>query len=362
MPDFMPMCDIWQHLRESDKPVVLYGTGDGADKIIAQLKRIGIYDRVKGIFASDGFVRKRNFAGFEVESYSECMARLGDPLILMCFGSSRPEVLENVMRISSEHEFYAPDVPVYGDNLFDMDYYNVNSGRIAAVRELLADEDSRRAYDLILANKLSGDVSLLRKCECREADIEALLPVGKGGTFVDLGAYNGDTALWYAGFDPSFGKIIAVEPDERNFRKLRENTSHLSERMEYVNALIGAEDGMTMIDTRKGRGVHREDVTNPDSSNAAYLKEMKITSVDSLLGGRAADLIKMDVEGAEKDAIAGAADTILKYRPAMRIACYHRSEDIFELPLQVLSIRDDYKVYIKHKPHVLGWDTEFVFV
>ena len=86
------------------------------------------------------------------------------------------------------------------------------------------------------------------------------------------------------------------------------------------------------------------------------------TTVDDILQGQKADFIKFDVEGNEHKAILGAKETIKKYRPVMHIACYHRSEDIFDLPLEVLKIRSDYKVYMRHLPHVPGWDTAFIFV
>ena len=80
------MKDLWDYLRNTDKPVALYGTGDGADKIIAVMKDRGIDGKIRGIFASDGFVRERTFAGFKVESYSAVKSRLGeDMIVLMCF-------------------------------------------------------------------------------------------------------------------------------------------------------------------------------------------------------------------------------------------------------------------------------------
>ena len=47
--------DMWQTLRESTKPIVMYGMGNGADKILAVFSERGI--EVADFFASDGFVR-----------------------------------------------------------------------------------------------------------------------------------------------------------------------------------------------------------------------------------------------------------------------------------------------------------------
>ena len=61
--------DIWQRLASTDKTVVMYGMGNGADKILAVCEKKGI--TVSDFFASDGFVRGHSFHGKVVLSYSE---------------------------------------------------------------------------------------------------------------------------------------------------------------------------------------------------------------------------------------------------------------------------------------------------
>ena len=64
--------DLWTYLKQQNRPAVLYGTGDGADKIIAVLEKNGI--PVSGIFASPGFVRDRKFHGIQVEPFEKLSA------------------------------------------------------------------------------------------------------------------------------------------------------------------------------------------------------------------------------------------------------------------------------------------------
>ena len=56
--------DLWQYLSRTEKPIVLYGMGDGADKIIAHLERCGLH--ISGVFASDERASHKQFAGFAV--------------------------------------------------------------------------------------------------------------------------------------------------------------------------------------------------------------------------------------------------------------------------------------------------------
>ena len=112
--------DLWSYLQTVKKPIVLYGMGNGADKIIDVLKANNI--EISGVFATDGFVREKFFHGFKLSSYSELKEKFGEMTVLLCFGSSRPEVLANIKKISAEQELCAPDVPVYGGGRFNNEY------------------------------------------------------------------------------------------------------------------------------------------------------------------------------------------------------------------------------------------------
>jgi hypothetical protein len=109
-----------------------------------------------------------------------------------------------------------------------------------------------------------------------------------------------------------------------------------------------------MMTASRGRG------TRAAASNTG--REIAKVTVDSFDDSRNAGFIKFDVEGSELAAIEGAAGTILKCRPAMKIACYHRSEDVFALVRKILEICPEYKVYMRHTRCIPGWDTDFYFI
>ena len=155
--------DLWEYLAKERRPIALYGTGDGADKIISVLEKEGLKDLIAAVFASDGFVRDRMFHEYKVISYSECCEKLGDKdfIVLVCFGSSRPEVLEQVDKIRSERELYVPDVPVYGTNLFSREYYASNIKEIEEVYSRLEDEASRSCFCNYISSPATSSISLL---------------------------------------------------------------------------------------------------------------------------------------------------------------------------------------------------------
>lgn len=358
--------DLWGYLASAGRPVVLYGTGNGADKILDQLILRNI--PVSGVFASSGFVRDRSFRGFPVETYDALKERFPDMIVLICFGTSLPEVLANIDRIAKECETYAPDVPVYGDSLFDTAFYEAHQEELSAVRGFLEDDISRDTFDRVLSYKLTGNYLLLRPCERPSGEIQALLSPQEGARYIDLGAYNGDTVLFYAKNFPQIKSIIAVEPDKRNFRKLSEtarsyfpsDTSSPSQisygktSVSCIRALVSDHDGTAFIPKNRGRGGHETE----DPENG---EELTAISLVTLLQDQKADLIKMDVEGNERKAVEGGREILLRDKPDLIVSCYHRSEDLFSLPLLIKEIVPEYKVYMRHHPHLLCWETEFIF-
>ena len=352
------MKDLWNFLKEEygkGRPIVLYGTGDGADKICARLDADGIY--ASAVFASSGFVRDRYFRDMKVESFDSVMSRLNNPIVLVCFGSSRPDVIALIDEVASAAETYAPDVPVCGGEVFDAKFYEEHKAELDKVTSILEDEESQRCMENIIQGRLTGDIKYLHKAECTPEDIYSLIELPEDSVFYDLGAYTGDTVKEFTSRFPSINHIVAVEPEPRNHRKLAETAKVFSDMILY-RALISDSCRDTFITaSARGRG------TRGNPVNAKTIATPAIT-VDHIMEetGLIPNLIKFDIEGFELEGIRGAAKTVREHRPILKIACYHKSGDIFSVPQEVLAIRSDYKVYMRHLPSVPGWDTDFIFV
>ena len=85
--------------------------------------------------------------------------------------------------------------------------------------------------------------------------------------------------------------------------------------------------------------------------------DIPAVSVDSVLGGSSATFMKLDVEGSEREALDGAADTISKYKPKLLLSLYHRTEDLLDLPLKIMEMNSKYSLYLRHHPYIPAWDT-----
>ena len=373
------LINVWDAIKNSAKPVVLYGTGDAAEKILKELDARSI--RVSGVFASDGFVRDREFGGLKVTDYRTAKETFGGMTVVLCFGSHRPEVLENILRIDREQDLYAPDLPIAGERSFDECFFSENEARLAGIRKKLADWQSRLVFDKVIEYKLSGRIAPLIECSTPEEDNWRLF-AGRAEQsdvlFADLGAYTGDTVELFRKIrGNNKDAVVAFEPEPRNFRKLSENPACL-ENAELVNAAAWECDGTAFFEKGRGRGTHSSlpsadrsvgagkaaslpDAKDPGGQPAKTIKTM-LRSLDGVLSGRRADFIKMDIEGAEHSALTGAAHTITAFKPAMLIAAYHRAEDLFDIPETVLSMRPDYSIYLRKDPAVPAWGVNYIFI
>lgn len=339
--------ELWKYLKTADKPIVLYGMGNGADKIINVLTQYGV--SLSGVFASDGFVRDKYFHGFKISSYTQLKEKFGDMIVLLCFGSSRPEVIENILKIASEQELYAPEVPVIGGGLFTEEYYNSNQKDFDFVYSRLADKHSKKTFENIIKYKLSGKISYLLDCQVSSSEPYNSFLKLENESFLDLGAYNGDTVADFINKCRNYKDITAVEPDTKTFKKLQKNTENVK-NITLINACISNQCGLLPFAMKGGRN---SSLTGGDTL-------LNCINVDSLNQGFT--YIKMDVEGEEVNAVLGAKQTILNHKPKMLISAYHRTDDFIKIPQTVLGIRDDYKIYLRHFEGLPAWDTNFYFI
>ena len=357
--DRIPTTDLWNYLASTKKTVVMYGMGNGADKILSVCQSHGI--DIADFFASDGFVRGHSFHGKTVLSYSAIKEKYGaeNIIVLLSFGSSLPDVLELFKRVNQECEMYAPDVPVCGREIFTLDFFNAHKKEILAVRDMLEDEESQQIYDNVILYKLTGKISYLFNAESEKDETFELLGAKNFKVCADLGAYNGDTLRELLEISPSLEKAYAMEPDRRNFKKLDAFCSAYEGQTQLIpiNAAAWSED--TTL-TFGDEGNRNSGIFAPQKTAKAV--EIAALSPDSVIKDEGIDYIKYDIEGAEREALLGSAKTIARCRPALLVSAYHKSEDIFALPLLVKSIYPDYRLYYRRYPYVPAWDLNLICI
>ena len=164
--------------------------------------------------------------------------------------------------------------------------------------------------------------------------------------FVDCGAYDGDTIrILLQQPNGSSASIHAFEADPANFEKLRETTSGLLHHGSIAlhNLAVGASSGSVMFRALSNEASYISPLSGDTQVNCVTLDEM--------LGSMEPTFIKMDIEGAEPDALRGAANLISRCAPVLAICSYHRQDHLWKIPLLIQSFNSGYRFYLR--PHLL---------
>ncbi|HIU64155.1 MAG TPA: FkbM family methyltransferase [Candidatus Avacidaminococcus intestinavium] len=350
-----PRKTVWETLKATSKPIVLYGMGNGADKILDWCAENSV--QVQAIFASDAFVRGQSFRGFQVVKYSEILEKFVDPLIVLAFASEGQDVLNFFQQLMHKHEVVAPHLPLFaGDEVVSREWLMKYETQLATVYQRLADETSKEVFAGILKYKLSGRPEYLFEIESqRKEDCQTLLTFGVNDVYVDAGAYDGDTIKEFLSYTQGkFKKIFALEPDQKNYKKLTRyiNGLELSE-IQLYNAGVWHQSALLQFEASGGR----------QSTLATAGKTLiNVAAIDDLVRTDVINYMKFDVEGAELNALRGAKRTIEKCKPQLLLAAYHRDNDLWELPLYLWSLRTDYQIFLRKHPYIPAWEINYIAI
>ena len=342
LPSYPAVSDLWRHLSETQKPILMYGMGNGADKILHELEKRRI--EVSDFFASDGFVRGHFFHSKRVLSYSEAKEKYKEFIVLLAFGSSLDNVIDNIKRIAAEQELYAPDVPVCGGEIFDCDFYNRSYNDILRAYNALADDTSKEIFASVINFKLSADIRFLTDTVCDDG--MGLFDFPSYRVCVDAGAYRGESSDEMLMLGKNITKIYALEPDTKTYAKL---CAYANEHPEVIPLNCGAWNEST-----EGLFSSQGNRNSSFSSTGSILT--KLEKIDNILSEEIPDYIKYDVEGCEHEALDGSRKTILCHSPDLLVSLYHRSEDIFSLVCKISDAHKQYDIYIRRKKYIPAWD------
>jgi FkbM family methyltransferase len=217
--------------------------------------------------------------------------------------------------------------------------------------ELWADDASRREYAAQVKWRLRGDFDSMADPVTQNIYFpDDLFSLTNHEVFVDCGAYDGDTVRSFLELTGSnFDRIAAFEPDPANYHKLRQSVAALppdiAGRIQMHRKATGARDCRVSF---SALGTDGSAIGEGDS-------EVECVALDGALADTAPSHIKMDIEGAELEAIEGARGVIARHSPVLAICSYHRQPDLWRIPALIHSINPGYRLFLR--PHLIeGWD------
>jgi FkbM family methyltransferase len=337
---------IIEMLVQSQQPVVLYGaTPDVADQIVKKLNVNNIninfiaFDEESPVVTVENSLLK-NVAQISV---NELNTRNYTCHVIIGFVRG----YQNIERI--KNKFKSALSVSYLSEIFDMEIITQkflidNKAFLEDFYNQLADQRSKDSYIAYLMSKIRQDMKYLPpvfdKTQYFPSDI---IQFSENESYMDCGAFIGDTIEdFLKASGGKYDKIWAAEPDRNNYKKL---TTYLSDaKLTYIKAI--------------NKGIYSYSGKLPFAETANMLSMIdeksdnyiEVDTIDNITGGEPVTYIKFDVEGAELEALKGAAQSIKKYKPTLGISIYHKERDLIDIPLYIKQLVPEYKFYFRvHK-------------
>lgn len=188
---------------------------------------------------------------------------------------------------------------------------------------------------------------LIQQYRCITPD--HVIEVGAGETVIDAGGCYGDTALYFAHKAGESGRVFSFEfmPDNINvFNRNLELNPALAKRIEIVPNPLWSSSGQILYVEGVGPAAHI--TTSPKAVDAKQVQTLKIDDLATSKQLARVDFIKMDIEGAELEALKGAEETIRRYRPKLAISVYHKLPDFWEISQWIEGLGLGYRFYMRH--------------
>lgn len=215
------------------------------------------------------------------------------------------------------------------------------------------DERSRREFVAQIRWRLHLDFGCLPAAVREEQYFpDDVFKLHGGEVFVDCGAFDGDSVdAFLRRQGEAFRRIIALEPDPVNYRKMEDRVSRYSDP---VRGKIHLEQKGVSDFTGPLRFDGEGSLSSAASPNGAI--EIECVTLDELLDGTEPTYIKMDIEGAELQALQGARNSLRASASVLAISAYHKQNHLWQVPKLIKAMNPGSQLFLR--PHNEEcWDT-----
>lgn len=333
--------------RDGNIPTVLYGAGIYAKEVekFLQSHSVDVY----GYFVDDGYLLADHYCDNRVYSLEQIKSMYVRFNVVIAYCGNHKSTLIKFNELKCQQ--------IVSVRFFDCrfwerftelnwHYLQNNIDSFQKIYDWFEDGLSKTTFINYINTKLAFDCSNLNDIRSYPQYFPDCLPEftpSYDDIFIDAGAYTGDTLAAFMTKTKKQGckKYYAFEPDAYNAQQL---SSFICEQnLKFVEVM---HCGLwSQPDILRFEGAHQTRSLISDSGKTT----IKVESIDRLALG--ASFIKMDIEGAELEALKGASNQIKKFKPKLAIALYHKPGDLLDIPFFIKSLCPEYKFYLRiHSP------------
>lgn len=286
----------------------------------------------------------RKIEGIEVVSPEKILSEKVEETIVVMSAVSPFGIMSDLQSLRLQCHYYCI-IPL--SQLETYYYYTEHQDDIRTVYDYLEDEKSRQNYEEFWRLSLRGVMNyssiytpnaywnndLIPKLQ----DDDAVIYAGAfDGKHIERALSNNENIIFH-GF----------EPNEIMYHKLQEKYAEMDNVFLYPYALNNKKEVLSFDPSvLLGAMIVRDD-NKGGVRVCSKLDKVNSSTIDIEISDKI-DLIALDIEGSEIEALEGGQETIKKYMPKLGICVYHRLNHYVDVPLLIKRINPEYKLYFRH--------------
>lgn len=290
-------------------------------------------------------INKKDILTIEKSNIDFLIGNEGKYNILVC--NRHPKESLELLRCENINRVYLYDLIGRGNYELSYDFVCDNKEKLEEVYNMFYDKESKEIFKEFINTKISGDYSKLIDLETYGQYIEKGIVNLDGYKLVcDCGSFDGTDIIKFKNATKNDTlKVVSLEPDINNYITILKNMKNKDiKNVDVYNLGAWNEKGELRFSS------HNE-TTSCSCISMNGEETINVDCIDNILKNEKCDYLKMDIEGAELNALAGAKKTILNSESDLAICIYHKKEDLYDIPLLIKElvegINKDYKFYVR---------------
>jgi FkbM family methyltransferase len=339
---------------KKNTPLIIYGAGKTAKSLVDFL----IQKKVAIELIIDQNDSQSDYKGIpiiQLEKLNQSLAKESDCILALHnhyvnINDLQKTLIEhnfrNIISLINLEKFLGIKIPL---EIYWLNYrfsYVENLDKIERIKTLFLEDKSKQIFSDIINYRSTGDINACPipspNDEYTPIDLPRFLdPLN----IIDCGASVGAALEKFSAAGYMINEYIGFEPDLNNFSKL------IQKKLWASNPLflpLGVWNKNMQLNF--SGGLNAASSINEDGSDT-----IQCVKLDDIIPNFSPNLIKLDVEGAELEALEGLEMIIKKNKPNLCISVYHTASHLLDIPLLIDSFDLDYKFFIRvHEQNTFG--------
>lgn len=364
--------DVWNQLKKTKIPIILYGAGGQGQRLFKYLKSRGINPTC---FCESNDNKKYKLLGADVLSYSQMKKIYAKYiLIISVLPKKGYEIIQYLIQNKEKNSFIPMCMPFKIEDIFiDEHVEEKQFENLKYIYNFLEDDISKRIFNKLINFKRTGDgINLLEEISGDSFFEDSILKCNPNYCYIDCGAYTGDTITKFIQFNGlRYNKIIGVEMEKGNYKALMKFIRYSKlNNVNLYNVALNDKNGYTKYFTKSNyhffnANIFREFEQVSSIQEKKQLKNNNAVSIEEHVRSITLDkimelekekgvqfkntIIKLNAMGADYKIINGSHKLISKHKPIFIIDYATFPQHIIDIPLLLKNINKEYKFYLRQK-------------